>query len=317
MIDSDTNLQGIGDVKLSWDHLALSGKADDKNSLKNNELRIRGIKLDSLLQPTQWQDLAIGTQTLAIKEMALAIQSDEASDSVPVDGQATPEQDEKAQRAALTILAKKPELQFSPLAWSNSGGISRLTLDLGINFTESDSADETVNPDPLRFLSKFDFNAEIDKKMLQQSLTQIANVKSETEQERLTPEQITQEADEGYQHMLQLLTENRSFIETPEAFSAKALLENGQLKYNGEVVPQETIEQVFMTALFALGQAFYSDDGLEYDEDYANSLYDETDSEAAAFGEDDDELLLPSGEYDLSIPNLSPSDLQGLPPAMP
>lgn len=385
VIDSDTNLQGIGDVKLNWDHLSFSENADNKNSSENNELKINGIKLDSSLQATQWQDLAVGTQTLSIKEITLAIQSDEPSDSVPVDiklnelvlvgetklnngffdvlfqlnldkilvlnkhdlgklqfdfalkhldgqalndlteafkaipidGQPTPEQDEKAQSAALTILAKKPELQFSLLAWSNGGGISQLTLDLGVNFTEADSADEMANPDPLRFLSKFDFNAEIDKKMLQQLLTQIANIKSETEQERLTPEQITQEADEGYQHMLQLLTENGSFIETPEAFSAKVLLENGQLKYNGEVVPQETIEQVFMTALFALGQTLYSDGGLEYDEDYYNSLYDETDSEAAEFGEDDEALFLPNGEFELAIPDLSPSDLQGLPPAMP
>ncbi|SMB82196.1 Uncharacterized conserved protein YdgA, DUF945 family [Pasteurella testudinis DSM 23072] len=383
VIDSDTNLQGIGDVKLNWDRLSFTEKADNENSFENRTLRVDGITLDSALQPTPWQDLAVGTQTLAIKAMALDIQLTEQSDSYaepidiklhelvltgesklsdgffdvlfqfnldkilllnkhdlgklyfdvalkhvdgqalndltdafnapPVDGQMAPAQYEKAQSAVSTLLEKTPELQFSPLAWRNSGGISRLNLDLGIHFPKTDDTDEITTSALLQYLSKFDFNAEIDKKMLQQLLTQIASIRNEMEQNGLPPEQAAQEADESYRDLLQQLAESGLFIETPDAFSAKAWLENGQLTYNGEVVAQETLDQAVLTALFVFAQAFYSDS----DDEYYDSLYDESDGEAAAFGEEDGELFLPSDEYDLSIPDLSPSDLEGLPPVIP
>lgn len=363
VIDSDTNLRGIGDLTLKLDQVSFHAKADGESTLNTVTVQFDDIAMNSSQQSSQWQDLSTGTQAWTVKNISFDLQPSEASKdkplklnlneievasdakqnggffdllskvqwqalrvgesdfgkfqfnlnfnkldgeslnklitlfkAMPADGEFTPEQEEQAMDAALTLLKKQPEVQFLPLALTNSGGTSQLNLDLGLAYPESENSEN-----PADYLSKLELNSEINKKMLKQLIEQISKV---AEGEEL------QDPQAEYQEILQQLAQSGSFIETPEAFTAKLILENGQFKHNGEVVPQEKVEE-FLFSMIMAGVVFQMDN--DHDADYRDDFsYDETDGEAVEF-DDEEGFFSPDESFDLSIPDLSPSDLQGLP----
>ncbi|MGR6981012.1 YdgA family protein [Testudinibacter sp. P27/CKL/0425] len=362
VIDSDTNLRGIGDLTLKLDQILFHEKADGENVLNTAKIQFDDIAMNSSQQTSQWQDLSTGTQAWTVKNISFDLQPSEASAdkplklnlneievasdakqnggffdllskvqwqalrvgesdfgkfqfnlnvnkldgeslnklitlfrAMPADGEFTPEQEEQAMEAALTLLKKQPEVQFLPLALTNSGGTSQLNLDLGLAYPESENSEN-----PVDYLSKLEFSSEINKKMLQQLIDQINTVVDEPK-----------DPQEVYQQMVEQVMLSGSFIETPEAFTAKLILENGQFKHNGEVVPQEKVEE-FLFSMIMAGVVFQMNN--DHDADYRDDFsYDETDGEAAEFDDEEEGLFSPDESFDLSIPDLSPSDLQGLP----
>ncbi|MDH2999407.1 hypothetical protein A1D23_04725 [Chelonobacter oris] len=356
VIDSNTNLRGIGDLTLNLDHVLFQESANGENVPNTTKIQFDGISLHSAQQTSQWQDLSTGMQTWTVKNIDFDLQPGEPGEekplkvnindfviagdvklngdlfdilskiqwqklniggsdfgkfqfnfnlnkldgnalnelvtqfkAMPANGEFTPEQNDKAEEAVMALLKKQPELQVLPLSFTNSAGASRLNLDLGLNF--ADESSENL----LDYLSKFELNGEINKKMLQQLIEQVNGVVDEPKD----PQQV-------YQEIVQQLIESDSFVETPDAFTAKLILENGQLKHNGEVVPPEKVDEFIVTMMMAA--AFYQLDDGDYDLDYADDDVD--------FDEANGEFS-PNESFDLAIPDLSPSDLEGLPPAAP
>ena len=84
------------------------------------------------------------------------------------------------------------------------------------------------------------------------------------------------------------------------------------MEANGEAVPEEKVNEFIMSMVMAA--AFYN-----MSDDYQ---YDETDGESSEGDElyQDEQLddsSSPDEGYDLTVPNLSPSDSQHLPPVAP
>lgn len=369
VIDSDTNLKGVGKIKLNLDQISFLEKANE-TALNNIVLQLNGITMDIQQQQAKgFENLATGNSNLAVKEFLFDLKPGEQSydsamqlkisdssinsdvqlndgfldilsknqlgklvygdadfgefqfnmnikhldaksiddlvallKNMPQDGKFSAEQDEQGKQLLETLMAKNPQLLISPLAWRNEGGKSQLNLDVGFNDFNQ------MGDNPLSLFSKFELSSEINKKMMKVLISQAMKVNNP----EMSKEELDKAIDETYQSANDNLLGDGSFADTPEAFTAKLILENGVLKHNGEAVPEEKVNEFIMSMVMAA--AFYN-----MSDDYQ---YDETDGESSEGDElyQDEQLddsSSPDEGYDLTVPNLSPSDSQHLPPVAP
>ncbi|TNG91817.1 DUF945 domain-containing protein [Pasteurellaceae bacterium USgator11] len=370
VIDSDTDLNAIGNIKLNLDQLSFSEQAAE-TAQNSTALQINGIKMDSRQQQAKgFENLAVGSSRLTVNDISFDLQPGEQSDdsplkwqlsdtsidsevqlndgfidilsknqlgkllidenhfgqfqfdlgikhldgkslndlvellkNMPSDGEFTPEQDEQGKQLLQTLMANHPQLQFLPLAWRNDGGTSQLNLDIGFNNIDQ------VGENMLSLFSKFELSGEVNKQMLCSLLTAVVEMNNPD----MTDQGQAQTIDDSYQAASADLLVDGTFIDTPEAFTANLILENGVLKHNGEVVPEEKINEFVMNMVMAA--AFYN----MSDDDQDNQDDEQWGEDGEIYPDDQlDDSFSPADEgYDLAIPDLSPSDLEGLPEAAP
>ncbi|KGQ69771.1 hypothetical protein OA57_09020 [Chelonobacter oris] len=138
----------------------------------------------------------------------------------------------------LTLLQNQPALHIQPFNLKNSAGENKLTFDVALS-----KEDPSVGLMQGKILSLFDqltLNADISKPATEQLLLSVAQIGSSIP---LSEQEITNlkfnlesELDKSVQQNILSTSDNQHY-------QSKLILENGELKLNGEVIPEKDIAQ--------------------------------------------------------------------------
>ncbi|WP_133543531.1 YdgA family protein [Mesocricetibacter intestinalis] len=155
-----------------------------------------------------------------------------------------PEQldDDKLQAQFEAIVQNQPQIKISSFAISNSGG--KLGLDFNLELAEVDFAKLMQQEDKiLDMLKQFELRVKADKAAFTQSLATLLRIGGMNEEE--ADKQAALQSDEAIQAM-----QHQNIVTADEkSFASNLVLEEGKLKLNGEVIPEEYLAMFLLSLL--------------------------------------------------------------------
>ncbi|MGR6980959.1 YdgA family protein [Testudinibacter sp. P27/CKL/0425] len=146
----------------------------------------------------------------------------------------------------LALLQNQPEIRLQPFSLTNNKGENKLTLDLGLS--KADPSATLMQGKILSLFDKLELNADISKPAVEQFLTSMVNIEInndpsvpeyQAEQLEYLKADMEQQFADAIQQKILVTSDN-------QAYQSKLILENGELKLNGEVIPEENIAQALM-----------------------------------------------------------------------
>ena len=309
-IESDTNKQGVGLIKLDLDHFTLSANATKWNNQYEEiqvkrDLTLHKVKLNSDLTPSKWRYVPSGKQLFTIESFELkeepvenyqplnislknilldydtTLSGDNVNyvlnnniDEVSIRDQNfgklvfnlglghlnaenlnnmmeaytqmynnPEEQQQKLSESGLALLKNQPTLSLQPFSLKNNAGENKLALDIAMS--KEDPSAVLMQGKILSLFDKFEFNADVNKAAAEQFLISQEIIDHATPAEQLAEvsakikANLAQQLESAVQQKMLITSDNQNY-------QSKLILENGQLKLNGETVPEEVITQTLL-----------------------------------------------------------------------
>lgn len=148
------------------------------------------------------------------------------------------QQEQQLTAAGLGLLQHQPTFSIQPLKLKNSAGENQLTFDLA--FANVDQQTALAQGKFLSLFDKLEMNANINRQSADAFAASITKLEGEENPETAAKAEM----DEAFQQAVaqNALTTN----DNGASYQSKLILENGELKFNGEVIPEEAIAQTLM-----------------------------------------------------------------------
>lgn len=308
-IESDTNQDGIGLIKLQLDKWVSTVPATEYNdnyekiSVKRT-LTFENVTLDSDLKPTNWKYIPNGKQLFNIGLVNINDEADEAVEgytpantqlkNVRLDYNTTlnndfvdyrinnsiesltaqgenfgqidlnlnlghlsaeylnqgieaftnpnpKQQEEQVTAAGLSLLQHQPTFSIQLFKLKNSAGENQLTFDLA--FAKVDQQAALMQGKFLSLFDKLEMNANINRQSAEVFSTSISKLDGVENPEAAAKAELDAALQEAVAQNALTTDDNGA------TYQSKLILENGELKFNGEVIPEEAIAQTLMMIL--------------------------------------------------------------------
>ncbi|KAE9525507.1 YdgA family protein [Testudinibacter aquarius] len=148
------------------------------------------------------------------------------------------QQQAQLNEAGLKLLQQQPTLAIQPLRLKNSAGENQLTFDLV--FSKADQQAALMQGKILSLFDKLEMNANVNRQSAQMLMTSSAKLDGIENPEQYAESELNQSLEEAVQQKMLVSNDNGA------NYQSKLILENGELKLNGEVIPEESIAQTLL-----------------------------------------------------------------------
>ena len=153
------------------------------------------------------------------------------------------EQQQKLSESGLALLKNQPTLSLQPFSLKNNAGENKLALDLAMS--KEDPSAVLMQGKILSLFDKFEFNADVNKAAAEQFLISQEIIDHATPAEQLA--EVSAEIKADLAQQLESAVQQKTLVTSDnQNYQSKLILENGQLKLNGEVIPEEAIAHTLL-----------------------------------------------------------------------
>ncbi|HBO39123.1 MAG TPA: hypothetical protein DD638_10720 [Pasteurellaceae bacterium] len=144
----------------------------------------------------------------------------------------SPSDNATLEEVGLELLQNQPHLQIAPLALTSPDG--KLDLEVNIELSNADLT-KVSQGKLLTLFNQLSFQMNADKKAMENiiSILQQSEGKSKEESDQLAQQQVAEYVQEAVR--------GGAVMDSEKSISAKLILENNELKFNGNTVPEEYI----------------------------------------------------------------------------
>lgn len=246
---SDWEFISIGKQQLSVDTLAF------KSVEEQLDFDLRNIKLDySAALSGDFLDIRLNNQvdSLNVNQQALGnltfnldlnhLKTDALNQILEIyQTESNPNAlQQKIAPLGLTLLQNQPAIHLQPFSVKNNAGENKLTFDLAMS--KEDPSAMLMQGKILSLFDKLELNADLEKPAAEQLLLALDQIDTQPMSEQEIADfkrELAAQLDNAVQQKTLVSSDNQKY-------QAKLILENGELKLNGEVIPEQNIAQALM-----------------------------------------------------------------------
>ncbi|MGR3807665.1 YdgA family protein [Pasteurella testudinis] len=148
------------------------------------------------------------------------------------------EQEKQLTAAGLGLLKYQPTFSIQPLKLKNSAGENQLTFDLA--FSNADQQAALMQGKFLSLFDKLEMNANLNRQSAEVFGTSISRLDGVENPETAAKAELDAALQEAVAQNALTTNDNGA------TYQSKLILENGELKFNGQVIPEQEIAQALM-----------------------------------------------------------------------